>query len=168
MIAEATRLAIKDHWNPYDPGAFPEVFCKRLSQTVRRVDIELANAILELPSYLEGDVALSCIRKGLELGDRSWDGVISSSAVQASLYAVCCFLVHPDSFLDAISMAIRPGGDVDTTAAMCGAIVGARLGENAYEDLAPFVDCINDHGEWRQTELVRLCDEVFTLVNSAR
>ena len=167
MIAEAARLAIKDPWNPYDPGAFPDVFCGRLSQTVRRVDIGLAAAILELPTYLEGDAALSCIQKGRELGDGSWEGVISSSAVQSSLYAVCCFLTHPDSFLDAISMAIRPGGDVDTTAAMCGAIVGARLGENGCGDLQPFVDCINDHGEWRQTELVRLCEEVFTLVNTA-
>ncbi len=167
MIAEAARLAIKDPWNPYDPGTFPGVFCKRLSQTVRRVDIGLADAILELPSYLEGDAALSCIQKGVELGDGSWEGVISSSAVQSSLYAVCCFLAHPDSFLDAISMAIRPGGDVDTTAAMCGAIVGARLGENGCGELQPFVDCINDHGEWRQTELVRLCKEIFTLVNTA-
>ena len=168
MIAEATRLSISDPWNVYDLENFPEIFCKRLSRTVRRVDIELSNAILEIPKYLESDTVESCIKKGKELGDGLWGNgsAISASAVQSSLYAVCCFLKHPNSYLDAICMSIRPGGDVDTIAAMCGAMVGARLGEKIYKELQVFSTCLNDQGEWRQHELAILCEEVFALVNS--
>lgn len=39
-----------------------------------------------------------------------------------------CFS-HPDDYRGAVSAAIACGGDADTTAAICGAILGARVGE---------------------------------------
>ncbi|RKY24620.1 MAG: hypothetical protein DRP79_07525 [Planctomycetota bacterium] len=45
--------------------------------------------------------------------------------VLVSLYA---FLKHPDSFLDALALVYRAGGDIDTTGAITGAISGSCLG----------------------------------------
>ncbi len=38
---------------------------------------------------------------------------------------------RPDSFREAVSFAIRVGGDTDTIASMAGALAGARVGESA-------------------------------------
>lgn len=45
--------------------------------------------------------------------------------------AIACFASHPDSYTDAVGRAIGLGGDVDTLAAMTGALSGARLGIQA-------------------------------------
>jgi poly(ADP-ribose) glycohydrolase ARH3 len=45
--------------------------------------------------------------------------------------AIACFVSHPDSYTEAIARAITLGGDVDTLAAIAGAISGARLGAGA-------------------------------------
>jgi poly(ADP-ribose) glycohydrolase ARH3 len=63
------------------------------------------------------------------------------AAVEAVPAALCAFLRHPDSFADAVRLAIGLGGDTDTIAAMTGALAGARLGHTAIP------------GEWaRRTE----------------
>ena len=55
--------------------------------------------------------------------------------------------------------AIAVGGDVDTTAAMAGAISGARNGiENAPANL---VERLNDQGTWRSAELADLASEAY-------
>lgn len=43
--------------------------------------------------------------------------------------AIHAWLSYPDDFREAITIAIRCGGDADTTAAIVGGIVGARVGE---------------------------------------
>lgn len=49
-------------------------------------------------------------------------------SVPAALYA---FLRHPESLADAVTFAIRLGGDTDTVAAMAGALGGALGGQNS-------------------------------------
>jgi ADP-ribosylglycohydrolase len=70
------------------------------------------------------------------------------------LWSLYCFLKYPDNYLDAVCTAISAGGDTDTTAAMTGAISGARLGLDAIpSDLVAFV---NDRGKWTAGDLARL------------
>ena len=45
--------------------------------------------------------------------------------------AIACFACHPDSYVTAVGRAIGLGGDVDTLAAMAGALSGAHLGAGA-------------------------------------
>ena len=45
--------------------------------------------------------------------------------------SILCFAGSPDDFGLAVSRAIGQGDDVDTLAAMTGALVGARLGIDA-------------------------------------
>src|SRR5205823_9460737 len=42
--------------------------------------------------------------------------------------AIACFALSPESYLNTIASALSLGGDVDTVAAMAGAISGAHLG----------------------------------------
>jgi ADP-ribosylglycohydrolase len=60
----------------------------------------------------------------------------------------------PDDYWGAICTAIAVGGDVDTTAAMTGALSGAHLGfDRLPVDLAR---PLTDQGTWRLSELVDL------------
>lgn len=63
-----------------------------------------------------------------EIAARIGTGFLVVESVPA---AVCAWLSHPDSFPEAVILAIRLGGDTDTIAAMTGAISGALLGESA-------------------------------------
>jgi len=55
----------------------------------------------------------------------------SLEAHRSVVTALCCFAGSPDSYTETISRAIGQGNDVDTLAAMAGAISGARLGIQA-------------------------------------
>jgi ADP-ribosylglycohydrolase len=44
--------------------------------------------------------------------------------------AIHCWLTYPDDFQKAVTAAIECGGDADTTAAIVGGIVGARVGKD--------------------------------------
>ena len=157
MIASASRLACESamyRWSYHLPK-HPELFCKRLSQQIRGMDHKLAEAVKLIPDWLkerdEQTLVCKVAQKGCDLGDSTWSGgrVISAGAVQASLFAVLCFLKFPDSFEDCVSMAIRAGGDTDTVAAMCGAIVSSRVG--CQMDVG-----VNDNGAWDSKSLTRL------------
>jgi ADP-ribosylglycohydrolase len=57
-------------------------------------------------------------------------------------------------------MAIRVGGDTDTTAAIVGGIVGARLGLKSIPNY--FVEKINDQGNYKSDELIQICTQLFS------
>ena len=74
-----------------------------------------------------------------------------TTTVAWSLYA---FLHSPDDYLDAVCTAIAAGGDTDTTAAMTGAMAGARLGPSG---LPPdLLTRLQDRGAWSAVDLDRL------------
>jgi poly(ADP-ribose) glycohydrolase ARH3 len=54
----------------------------------------------------------------------------SSDARESVGAAIYCALAH-DSLEDAVTFAVRLGGDTDTVAAMCGAVAGARDGASS-------------------------------------
>jgi poly(ADP-ribose) glycohydrolase ARH3 len=81
------------------------------------------------------------------------NGIAADEAVPAALYA---FVRHVASFADAVTAAVRLGGDTDTIAAMTGALAGAFHG----------VDAIPDR--WRsrledEQRIDALADELFTV-----
>ena len=157
MVSEATRLSCESIVYPWSSHIIkhPKIFCNRLSDQVRSIDMGVSIAIKLIPDWLnekdEQKLVCKITKKGSELGDSLWQGgnIISASAVQTALFAVVCFLRHPDSYENAISMAIRAGGDTDTVAAICGAITAARTG-NVLELN------VNDRGNWGLDSLVKL------------
>lgn len=72
--------------------------------------------------------------------------------------AIMCFVDSPDHYDQAIARAIGQGDDVDTLAAMTGALSGARLGLNAIP--AHLVQCLEDHYQGR-TFLFELAEQLW-------
>jgi ADP-ribosylglycohydrolase len=77
------------------------------------------------------------------------------------LYA---FLMYPESYLEAIGLALAAGGDVDTTAAMTGALVGARVGLAGIP--SAMASSVHDQGTWGYEQLVQLAADCYATVIS--
>jgi ADP-ribosylglycohydrolase len=86
---------------------------------------------------------------------------ISPFVIPSVLWSLYSFLRSPEDYWTTISTAISCGGDVDTTAAMAGAISGAYLGlEGLPEHLVGYV---TDRGDWGYAELVRLAESCYNV-----
>ncbi len=89
-----------------------------------------------------------------------WQGITPfvTSSVLWSLYS---FLRTPDDYWETICTAITVGGDVDTTAAMAGAISGAYLGLEAIP--SNLSQRLTDWERWGSDELVELAHQCYEI-----
>ncbi|MBW7851510.1 MAG: ADP-ribosylglycohydrolase family protein [Rhodospirillales bacterium] len=142
-----------------------ESFLDTLDQWVMGVDATMASALRQLADCLElpeAEAADRIARAGLPPGvDGHWHGGISGFVVGSVLWALYAFLRNTEDYVGAIATAIWPGGDVDTTAAMAGAIAGAHLGLAAIP--ADLAGHLNDRGTWAYRELVELAEACHAL-----
>jgi ADP-ribosylglycohydrolase len=132
-------------------------FLVTLVAEVAELDASFADHLHSLRQWVElppGDAARHIRRAGVDpsVGEE-WDG-ISPFVVGSVLWSLYSFLRSPDEYWGAIRTAIAVGGDVDTTAAMTGAIAGARLGLEALP--LPLARRLNDQGTWHFEKLVGL------------
>jgi ADP-ribosylglycohydrolase len=139
-------------------------FASRLSGWTRSFDSILADAIEQMEAWVQlpPQTAVTQIsRVGLETGySDGWEG-ISPFVTGSVLWSLYSFLRSPDDYWESICTAIGVGGDVDTTAAMTGAISGARVGlEGIPSDLARRV---NDMGTWQYDDLVELARRCYSI-----
>ena len=159
-IAIAGAVAQALHGDPINV----EEFCVTLSNWTDRYDPVLGNA---LASGMCGWIKLHPIDAltkisivGLqgEFFNQSWEG-ISPFVTTSVLWSLYSFLRTPEDYWESICTAISPGGDVDTTAAMTGAISGARVGIGGipYNWARRVTDC----GEWEYDDLVRLAEQCY-------
>ena len=152
-VAMAAGAAMAARGGPIDPPAW----VAELSGVVRPIDQRVAE-VMELAGVWAGlppDRAAAALREaGLDPASAGqWRGV-SGHVVPTVVWALYAFLHSPDSYLDAVSVAIEVGGDTDTMAAMAGALAGARLGGAALP--AALVERLNDRGAWRGPALAEL------------
>jgi len=141
-------------------------FIAQLSVLAEPFDPILALGLQHIPRWLcqSPSTAASEISKaGVTLGfDGGWQG-ISPFVTASVLWSIYSFLRSPDDYMESICTAMAVGGDVDTTAAMTGAISGALVGlDRLPSELAQQV---NDAGTWGHHELVLLahrCHSVAT------
>jgi ADP-ribosylglycohydrolase len=136
--AGAAAVSFAVAWNLADKAAEPEKFCRELSDFIIRAQEEFAAYIRRLPEWLEKETTAAVP----EMACAGWIdpprplGVITPFVIPTVLASLWVFLQHPDDYCAAVDKVIRLGGDVDTTAAITGAIVGARVGEQGIpEDL---------------------------------
>ncbi len=129
----------------------------RLAGLAAPFDPLFAEGVRALDGWLElapGAAGAEIARVGIEpgLSDR-WPGIspFVTSSVLWSLYA---FFRSPDDYWETICTAIAVGGDVDTTAAMAGAISGAHNGRAAVP--AALAARLTDQGTWGHDALVAL------------
>ncbi len=79
---------------------------------------------------------------------------ISPFVTTSVLWSLYSFLRSPEDYWETVCTAIAVGGDVDTTAAMAGAISGAYLGLDAIPER--WARYVTDRGTWGYDELVDL------------
>lgn len=155
-IAGAAALALRAE--PISISAFTS----RLAELVQEIDPSFASGIRQLPGWVllfpEEAVKLISV-VGLEPGySDGWRG-ISPFVVSSVLWSLYSFLKSPEDYQETIRTAIAVGGDVDTTAAMAGAISGAYLGLGAIP--SNLAQCLTDQGSWGFDELKELADECY-------
>jgi len=142
-------------------------FLSQLSEWAAQLDVSVASAFEHLGGWvsLPPDEATGLVLEvGLTVDRPVEEGVVVlreegvPPLVTASvLWSLYSFLSSPEDYLETICTAIAVGGDVDTTAAMAGAISGAYLGLEAIP--GDFAKHLTDKGTWGFEELVGLgCD----------
>jgi len=159
-IAAAVAIALQDDKrDPWD-------FCERVAVHVAKVDAEFAGHVRWLADILpvQPDAAAPMVAgRGRREGySDEWHG-ISPFVVPSVLWSLYCYLRagEEDLFMDAVRIAIRAGGDVDTTAAMTGAIAGARIGLGGLPQMA---GTVNDRGTWDYDQLADLAKRAHKLL----
>lgn len=149
-VAGAVALALEPA--PLETTAF----IARLDSIVRQVDGDFAAQVEHLAQWVRlppEDAVEPISRAGLDPDyEDPWPG-ISPFVVGSVLWAVYSYLRTPDDILETLFTAITVGGDVDTTAAMAGAIGGARVGLTRLPGVAQEV---HDQGSWTYSELIDL------------
>ncbi len=155
-IAIATGVALALEPGRVEPGRWLGIIAGR----VEAVSPVVAEGVRSLDGWLRespGDACGPISTWGYEPGTSpDWPG-ISPYVVPSVLWSLYAFLRSPEDYLETIRTAIAVGGDVDTFAAMTGAIAGARVGLDA---LPPgLARRVHDLGEWGYDELVALARE---------
>jgi ADP-ribosylglycohydrolase len=144
----------------------PDPFISTLSDWIQRIDHGFASELRKLPQWLSlppEEAIIFISRAGFDaeyIDDNEWKG-ISGFVVSSVLWSLYSFLKTPDDYWQTICTAIEVGGDVDTTAAMAGAISGAYLGISAIP--AHVTGYLNDRGTWKADELVELAHTCYEI-----
>src|SRR4030066_1124791 len=159
-IGGAVALAIQN--KTINPDAFISSFVEWSDGVEPAFASELDN--LKEWLSLPPEKAVTYIsRAGIDAGysfEDDWDGITPfvTSSVLWSLYS---FLRTPDNYWETICTALVAGGDVDTTAAMAGAISGAYLGLDAIP--SELAHRLTDQGKWGFDELAELANQCYEI-----
>jgi len=138
ILAVAAALAARSANMPFDRAGF-------LSHLLEFAETEEFQWQLGHALRLEPNQSLIAFGNSLE-------------ANRSVMTSIMCFVEAPDSYADTVRRAIGSGGDVDTLAAMAGALSGARLGM----DRIPkhLLSCLEDDVQGR-TFLIELADRLW-------
>jgi ADP-ribosylglycohydrolase len=137
-------------------------FIDQLLEWVSPISPEFTAQLERLPEWLAEapeDVVASISNAGNPApAVHEWEGV-SPFVIGSVLWSLYAFLRSPEDYWETVCTAIWSGGDVDTTAAMAGAISGARLGlQRLPLHLARRID---DQGTWDYEQLVALAQRAY-------
>ncbi|MBD2555073.1 ADP-ribosylglycohydrolase family protein [Limnothrix sp. FACHB-708] len=153
-IAGAVALALRG-------GAInPPDFLGQLSTWVAQVDRPFGEWVQMLTDWVllsptEAAVLIANAGRSPDQ-ERSWPG-ISPFVIPSVLWSLYAFLRSPADYWETVCTSITVGGDVDTTAAMAGAISGAYLGLMALPQA--LAAQVNDRGSWGYQDLVNLAHQ---------
>jgi len=152
LMTGATALLVSEV-SPEEP-----FFTQQLSEWTYPFDPILAEVVVSLPSLvgLSIEEAYAKLQRvGVpEKAKSIWDPGVSPFVTTSVLWSLYAFLRTPDDFVETLCTAIWPGGDVDTTAAMAGALGGVWNGLETFppELLSP----LTDQGSWNTSDLIEL------------
>ncbi len=143
-----------------------EYFINTLSEWSGKINPLFASELRKLNKWinLQPEEAVTFISKaGIDtdyIDEDEWEG-ITPFVISSVIWSIYSFLRTPDNYWETICTAISVGGDVDTTAAMAGAISGAYLGLDAI----PFhlLHHLTDRGKWGYKELIELANQCYEI-----
>jgi ADP-ribosylglycohydrolase len=161
-VAIAGAVAIASRPGTIDPHAF----LSELAAWVAEESTDMAEVVAALERWMGLPPAKAArhIRDfSLDGSGDEWQG-ISSFALPSVAWALYAFLHSPDDYWTVLCTAIEVGGDTDTTAAMAGAVAGARSGPAALP--APLLGRVHDRGTWGAAELSNLAHQCAHLSTS--
>lgn len=158
--AVAIALAVAHLASGGEPD--PKKLVKLLRPRVAKLHQAFADLIAELPRALAmttGEAVGWFTTAGFsDGGTDGWEG-ITPYVIPTVLGSLYSFLKHPEDYVGAVRFVIECGGDVDTTAAITGALSGSHLGLTAVPvDLARSV---NDRGRMGHDDLIALADRLL-------
>lgn len=157
-IAGAVALALQSE------SIEPRCFLAQLREWAGTIEGSVASGIQQLIEWVSlqpADAVNFIAKAGVAPGySDGWEG-ISPFVTSSVLWSLYSFLQTPDDYWETICTAIAVGGDVDTTAAMAGAISGAYLGLEAIP--AHLARQLTDRGTWGFAELVELSHECYKM-----
>jgi ADP-ribosylglycohydrolase len=143
-----------------------ESFISSLAGWTQTIEPAFASELVKLSEWisLPPDEAINPIREAGSdpeyVDDEEWKG-ISAFVVSSVIWSLYSFLRTPDNYWETICTAITVGGDVDTTAAMAGAVSGAHLGIGALpSDLSNY---LTDRKTWGRDELIDLAQQCYEI-----
>lgn len=163
LVALVVRDAIRN-----GPARCTVTWCEHLARAVESQDPDLAIGISKMPDWLESDLAHAvdeiahCGKapRGSAHQFERWRG-ISPFATPSALYALFAYLRAPADPEEVLRAAVAVGGDVDTVAAMAGAMVGAAVGLSGLTPrLLRWAQHLNDQGTCGFDELVEIAGAV--------
>jgi ADP-ribosylglycohydrolase len=152
----------------HGPRACSSAWCDALARVVDPKDAKLASGMRKMPEWLRGDPAAvgheiaRWSKPPSEAAHRfeEWRG-ISPFATPSVLYALFAYLRAPADPEEVLRVAVAVGGDVDTVAAMAGAMVGAAVGLRGLTPrLLRWAQLLNDQGTFGVEDLVRIARAV--------
>jgi len=159
LVADVVADGIACGAGPRDRGYFT-----RLARRVEPLDPSLAAGVLRIPSWLSASpdvaareiAAVAAPPEGTDHAFELWHG-ISPFATPSVLYAFYAYRASPDDPAAVLRRAVAVGGDVDTVAAMAGAMVGAAVGLSALDArLRQWAERLNDQHAFGLDDLVAL------------
>ena len=139
----------------------PDALIPALATSAATFDAGVADALRRLAAIvpLAPDAAIGAIVEAGQPDFREPPVGIHPFVTTSVMWSLYAFLRAPDDYTEVIHTAVAAGGDVDTTAAMAGAIAGARNGLDAIP--AMIVQRLNDRGQWRSGDLIDLARRLW-------
>lgn len=158
-VAGAVSLAAREG------AVMRQEFLDALHELTAPVDESVAEAIRGLEHWRHLPPAEAARRLHAERLDPAWTDQwrgVSTFVTPSVVWSLYAFLRTPDDYWATVCTAIGGGGDTDTTAAIAGAIAGARLGPQALP--AGLLDQLTDRGVWGRDALMELARRAARLV----
>lgn len=133
-VAGGVAVAIAASHLSLNVDIVPSAFCGLIANSCRPINAEVADLLQRLPDALHSSNVLEFLAHSGRASPEFKRPIISPFVIPTVLASIYCILTHLDSWIDAVTTAVRLGGDVDTLGAIVGGLAGARHGIDAIPD----------------------------------
>lgn len=121
-IAEAARCLM------VDPEISPNDLCESVANAMESIHSEFAQLVRELADRHDSDSVRAFIAEAGQERAEFERPIITPFVIPTVLASIYCIITQTQSWGDAVTTAIRLGGDVDTLGAIVGSLAGIRHG----------------------------------------